>query len=114
MAVKKAARNVAGKKKAAARSASERAAPGSQSGGAPKQEVRPEERVSSMAVNRAHLFALRPRVSTAFRQEDFMAARRLLEGETYKSIEEAARAVAERALALSNDPKEKRDFRPGR
>lgn len=82
--------------------------------GSPKGETKRGEKVSSLAVNLGHVFALRPRVSTAFRQEDFVAARRLLEGEAYTSIEEAARAVAERALSLSNDPKGRRDFRLGR
>lgn len=114
MAARKTARRDAGGKKAAAKGTSKAAAPGSQSSEPPKQQTKGGGEVSSMAVNRSHLFALRPRVSAAFRQEDFMAARRLLEGETYASIEEAARAVAERALSLSNDPKGKRDFRPGR
>jgi hypothetical protein len=114
MARKKVVRNVGRGKKAATKRASKRAAPESKRVGAPKGEMQRGEKVSSMAVNREHLFALRPRVSAAFRQEDFIAARRLLEGEAYTSIEEAARAVAERALSLSNDPKEKRDFRLGR
>ena len=72
-----------------------------------------EGAISSLTVNRGHLFALRPRVSSAFRPQDFLAARRELESETYESIETAARAVAERALALCNDTKKaKRDFRP--
>jgi len=82
---------------------------------APKAEPKGEKAISSLAVNRGHLFALRPRVSTAFRPEDFLTARRELEDERYESIEAAARAVAERALALSNDTKKtKRDFQPGR
>jgi hypothetical protein len=82
---------------------------------APKAAPKAEKAISSLAVNRGHLFALRPRVSTAFRPEDFLTARRELEDERYESIEAAARAVAERALALSNDTrKTKRDFQPGR
>ena len=114
MAARKGARSVAGGKKAAARGAAKAAAPEPKSAAPPAQQSAGGGGVSSLAVNRSHLFALRPRVSAAFRQEDFLAARRLLEGEAYASIEEAARAVAERALSLSNDPKGKRDFRPGR
>ncbi len=73
-----------------------------------------KQEISSLSVHLGHVFALRPRVSASFRQEDFMAARRLLEDESYASIEEAARAVAERALSLSNDPKGKRGFKPRR
>jgi hypothetical protein len=75
---------------------------------APKKKSQPGQGVSSAAVNMGHVFGLRPRVSSAFRQEHFLNARRLLEGGSYASIEEAARAVAEKALALSNDPKGKR------
>ncbi len=74
---------------------------------APKKESQPGQGVSSAAVNMGHVFALRPRIKSAFRQEHFLNARRLLDGESYASVEEAARAVAEKALALSNDPKGK-------
>jgi hypothetical protein len=115
MSARKAGRKVAARKKAAAKGVSMRAAPESENVGPPQGEMkRVGGKISSLAVNRGHLFALRPRVSAAFRQEDFIAARRLLEGEAYASLEEAARAVAERALSLSNDPKGKRDFRHGR
>lgn len=70
--------------------------------------------VSSTAVNRGDVLALRPRVSTTFRQEDFLKARRLLDEESYATLEEASRAVAERALSLSNDPKGKRGQKRGR
>jgi hypothetical protein len=66
--------------------------------------------VSVTAVNLGTLFALRPRVNQSFRQEDFLQARRLLADESYDTIEEAARAVAERALELSNET----SGRPGR
>jgi hypothetical protein len=71
------------------------------------KESQPGQGVSSAVVNMGHLFALRPRVKSAFRQEHFLNARRLLEDESYASVEEAARAVAEKALELSNDPKRK-------
>ncbi len=107
------------KREAAAKPKREAAAkPKREAAAKPKREAaakpKREAKVSSLAVNRGHLFALRPRVSTAFRPEDFLAARRLLEDEGFESIEAAARAVAERALALCNEPKTKRDFRPGR
>ena len=54
-------------------------------------------------MNRGHLFSLRPRVTTSFSQEDFRAARVSLEGEADASIEEAARAVFEKALELSQE-----------
>ena len=69
---------------------------------------------SSTAVNMGGIFALRPRVNTSFRQEHFLTARRLLEVEAYATLDEAARAVAERALELSNDPKDKRGAKRGR
>ena len=66
---------------------------------------------SAEAVNLGHVFALRPRVSTAFPQAEFLKARRELAGETYESIEEAARAVAEKALAAANRKPEKHSVR---
>jgi hypothetical protein len=64
--------------------------------------------VSSKDVNMGHVFALRPRVSTSVPVADFLEARGLLDEERYQSIEDAARAVAERALSMSNAPKDKR------
>jgi len=81
---------------------------------AKKKAPAKQERVASKAVNMGNLFALRPRVNTSFRQEDFFTARRLLEDESYATPEEAARAVAERALELSNDPGSKRGRKHGR
>ena len=72
-----------------------------------EKKSKPDQGVASAAVNMGQIFALRPRVSSAFRQEHFLNARRRLEGESYASVEEAARAVAEKALELSNDPKGK-------
>jgi hypothetical protein len=65
-------------------------------------------------VNLGHIFALRPRVETSFRQADFRAARQLLEDEAYASIEEAARAVAEKALELTHAGPVGGGFAPGR
>ena len=61
-------------------------------------------------MNLGHLFSLRPRVKTSFRQEDFRAARLSLEDEAYASIEEAARAVANKALELSQEGPPKHGF----
>lgn len=79
----------------------------------PKPE-RPAGAVTASQVNLGHVFALKPRVSTSFKQADFLAARHLLEDESYGSLGEAARAVAEKALALTNDTKSKRGLKRGR
>jgi hypothetical protein len=70
--------------------------------------------ISSKSVNMGNLFALRPRVNTSFRQENFLEARRLLEEESYATQEEATRAVAERALELCNEPAGKHGRKRGR
>ena len=57
--------------------------------------------VSVDAVNLGHIFALRPRVPTAFPQEGLRRAKDELSEERFGSIEEAARAVAEKALGTS-------------
>ena len=56
---------------------------------------------SSLAVNMGHVFALRPRVGTSFRPDDFRNARQQLESESFKSAADAARAVVERTIELS-------------
>jgi len=63
---------------------------------------RPEGSVSSIDVNLGHVFALKPRVNTTFRQPDFIIAKRSLQDEVYASVPEAARAVAEKALELTH------------
>jgi hypothetical protein len=66
-------------------------------------------------VNLAQVFALRPRVVTSFKPADFKEAKRRLEGESWKTAEEAARAVAERALNLEHETgSKKRGARRGR
>ena len=57
--------------------------------------------ISAMDVNLGHVFALKPRVNTSFRQNDFFTAKRTLREETFASVVDAARAVAEEALALT-------------
>jgi hypothetical protein len=77
-------------------------------------EKKPEGKVSSMGVNLGQVFSLRPRVSKTFRQADFLTARLLLQDKDYANIEEAARAVAEKALDLTHKGPPKRGFKPGR
>jgi hypothetical protein len=81
---------------------------------AKKAEKKPKAEVSSLSVNLGHVFSLRPRVSKTFRQADFLTARQLLQDEGYDNIEEAARAVAEKALDLTHKGPPKRGFKPGR
>lgn len=72
--------------------------------GKPKAEKPAAESASGIRSNQvvlAHLFALKPRVAMAFKPDDFRQAKQLLEDESYESIPEAARAVAERALELT-------------
>jgi hypothetical protein len=89
-------------------------APVSKSAKAEQAGKKPEGKGSSMSVNLGHVFSLRPRVSKTFRQADFLTARQLLQDEDYANIEEAARAVAEKALRLTHDGPPKRGFKPGR
>jgi hypothetical protein len=89
-------------------------APVSKSAKAEQAGKKPEGKVSSMSVNLGHVFSLRPRVRKTFRQADFLTARQLLQDEDYANIEEAARAVAEKALRLTHDGPPKRGFKPGR
>jgi hypothetical protein len=81
---------------------------------AEQAEKKPEGKVSSMGVNLGQVFSLRPRVSKTFRQADFLTARLLLQDKDYANIEEAARAVAEKALDLTHKGPPKRGFKPGR
>lgn len=58
--------------------------------------------VSTELVNLGHVHALRPKVNTSFPQTQFLKAKRDLAEESYSSIQQAARAVAEKALASTN------------
>ncbi len=78
------------------------------------QEKKSGKKTSSTDVNLGHVFALRPRVRTSFRQEDFRSARLLLQDESYASIEEAARAVAGKALEMTLEGPANRGPRGGR
>lgn len=64
---------------------------------------------SSTDVHLGHLFDLRPRVDTSFRQQSFLDAKRSLRDERYESLAEAARAVAEEALALTRGKSSRSD-----
>jgi hypothetical protein len=108
------ARRVATSKKAAAESKSAAKAEASKPAPVPKAKKEPKGKVSSMSVNLGHVFALRPRVNTSFRQPDFLAARHLLQDEAYTSIQEAARAVADKALEMTHEGPSRRGFGPAR
>jgi DNA-binding protein HU-beta len=94
--------------------AAKKRAPVSKSAEPKKATKKPKDKVSSTSVNLGHVFSLRPRVSKTFRQADFLTARQLLQDEDYANIEEAARAVAEKALDLTHKGPPKRGFKPGR
>jgi hypothetical protein len=102
---KKAGAKKAGAKKAGAKKAK---APTEKSGPAGSENSKAG---ASIGVNLGHVFALRPRVSTSFRQADFNKAKHFLRDESYAGIEEAARAVAEKALELTHDGPSNRERR---
>jgi hypothetical protein len=98
---KKTSKKKAPTKKTAGKSGTPQAAEPASSSAEPAKSKASKEAVSSMSVNRAHVFGLRPRVSLTFRQPDFQTAKHLLQDESYKNISEAARAVVEKALELT-------------
>ena len=104
MAAKKTGARKASSSKAPAR---KKAAPAKR---APAKKKTPTAKasVSSLAINVGHVFSLRPRVPKSFRDGDFRKARVLLQDEVYASVEEAARAVAEKALELTHEGGSKR------
>jgi DNA replication initiation complex subunit (GINS family) len=104
----------AAKSKPAAKAGAEKSAPTSQPAKTEKAKKKAKGKVSSMKVNVGHILSLRPRVSPSFRQADFLTARHLLQDEAYANIEEAARAVAEKALEMTHEGPSKRGFKPGR
>ena len=67
-----------------------------------------KEAITAADVNLGHVFALRPRVNASFAPERFRRAKDLLAEETYKSVADAARAVAEKALETSQKGPPKR------
>lgn len=108
------AKKAPAKRKPAAKSTATRSAPAEKPARSAKPHKKSKRKVSSMQVNLGHVFSLRPRVSTTFRQPDFLTARHFLRDESYASIEEAARAVAEKALEMTHEGPSKLGFRPGR
>ena len=56
---------------------------------------------SSTDVTLGHVFKVRPKVNTSFRPPDFARAKKSLAEESYETIGDAARAVAEEALSLT-------------
>lgn len=68
-----------------------------------KDETAKKPKVSSLSVNMSHVFSLRPRANTSFKQGDFQKAKHELQDTSYKTIHEAALAVAERALELTHE-----------
>ncbi len=67
----------------------------------PKKIDRPKGSVSSMDVTLGHIFSIRPRVNTGFRQNHLLEAKRALIDEVFADLREAARAVAEEALVIT-------------
>jgi hypothetical protein len=49
-----------------------------------------------------HVMALRPRIHVGFKPSAFADAKRALADARYASLEEAARAVVEKAIEISN------------
>jgi len=66
---------------------------------APATTPESEGAFSALDVNLGHVFRLRPRVNTSFRQNDFLEARRTLAEKRFPSLEEAARTIADEALS---------------
>ena len=101
---KKAAAKKAPTKKAAAKTVAPAQAPGKTPAKTPaKTAAKGGGGFSALEVNMGHIFSLRPRVPTSFRQDHFREARHALSEDSFKNSVEAARAVAEKALELTHD-----------
>ena len=98
-AKKAAAKNDAAAKKKKKKKTASRSAP--QKVVAEQKPSKARSGASSTQVMMGHMFALRPRVSTSFRPDDFRRARQSLADEPYANIQDAARAVAEKAHELT-------------
>lgn len=110
-----AARKKSSTKKPESPAAKDAEASGNEPGAKPAAAEKPAKKASAgkgkfkaQNVTLPHLFSLRPRVETSFPQDQFRAARQDLEDERYESLEEAARAVAAKALELTRDPASKK------
>jgi len=95
---KKTAAKTATAKKSTGKKAPAKKTTAKKASAAKKAAAGKEQEVSVAAVNLGHIFALRPRVNTAFPQAEFLKAKRELAEERFASISEAARALAEKAL----------------
>ncbi|MGI9431255.1 MAG: hypothetical protein ACR2PQ_03530 [Myxococcota bacterium] len=102
-AKKPAAKKAASKKKTSAKKAATKEAKPPAKDAKPAAKKAKKGTVVAKDVNLGHVFALRPRVRTSFRQPDFLRARDLLEDERYETTADAARAVALKALELTHD-----------
>ncbi len=100
-AKKSAAKQTTGAKTTAAAERVEKPAVGAKEPAAPP---RPSTGgVDVAGVNLGHVFALRPRVPTSFRPDDFREAKERLRDERFATPADAARAVAEKALSLTRE-----------
>ncbi len=99
---KKAAKKTAKKTAAPKAAAKESSKPASKAKPAAKKKAAAKNTVSSMTVNMAHVFALRPRAVTSFKAGDFSTAKHQLQDEAYSDIHAAAKAVVEKALELTH------------
>jgi len=68
-----------------------------------KQAEAAQSAVTAADVNLGHVFALRPRVAASFGLEHLRRAKDRLAGQTWASLPEAARAVAEKALETARE-----------
>jgi len=90
--------------KAAAAKGTAESRPAAKTGSAPESRpTTPAGKVSAMSVNLGHIFALRPRVETSFRPIHMQQAKHQLASEAFDSIEDAARAVADKALDSTHE-----------
>ncbi len=69
----------------------------------PTAEKAAADSVSSLSVNLGHIFALRPRVESSFRPGHLSTAKQFFRDSLFPTIEDAARAVAEKAVELTRD-----------
>ena len=70
----------------------------------------PAGTVTADEVLLGHVMGLRPRIHVGFKQSAFADAKRALAEARYASIDEAARAVAEKAIEISNESSRKDPF----
>jgi hypothetical protein len=74
---------------------------------APAPAPAPGGAIRAEQVTLGHVMALRPRIHVGFKPSAFADAKRALADEGYATIEAAARAVAEKAIELTNAPRGK-------